>query len=174
MKTNNGKWKQWFASDAAAGARSTLKAGAEIGAPALNKQTSDEVKKILQVSDKTSLTQGTGNDDAWQHLLSLNLSDLRKCVATELEELRRNQSDLDRRRQHGWRKITTGFQDFVITFDKFLEGYSGVVEIVKEADARYGGAATAMLAVLFAVSLPNHQLCTLTHTPSLKDNKVEG
>ena len=56
------------------------------------------------------------------------------------------------RRKKGLRKFPALLQTFMTRFADFLEAYSGIVEIVKEADSQYGGLAYSTLSLLLLVS----------------------
>ena len=56
------------------------------------------------------------------------------------------------KRKKGLRKLPTLLQSFMTHFADFLEAYSGIVEIVKQADSQYGGLAYSTLSLLLLVS----------------------
>lgn len=86
-------------------------------------------------------------------LLSLSLSELIVHVEHQKKEMENGAQAWQKKRSHGWKRVGTGLQQFVVDFDSFLSGFSGVVEVVKAADNAYGGAATLALSVFFSVSI---------------------
>jgi hypothetical protein len=86
--------------------------------------------------------------------------DLNKLVCKEKEKVEEGlqraalaQAKLDSERLHGPRKAGQALQSALVTFSKFLESYSGIVEVVKLADQQYGGLAYSILSVFLIVSL---------------------
>ncbi len=55
------------------------------------------------------------------------------------------------KRKKGLRKLPTLLQTFMTRFADFLEAYSGIVEIVKQADSQYGGLAYSTVSLLLLV-----------------------
>lgn len=86
-------------------------------------------------------------------LLSLSLGELIVHVEHQKKEMEDGAQAWQKERSRGWRRAGTGLQQFVVDFDSFLSGFSGVVEVVKAADNAYGGAATLALSVFFSVSI---------------------
>jgi hypothetical protein len=59
------------------------------------------------------------------------------------------------RRSSGVQKASTQLQSALRRFKQFLECYSGLVEIIKQADTQYGGLAYATLSVFLVVCKAN-------------------
>ena len=55
------------------------------------------------------------------------------------------------KRKKGLRKLPTLLQTFMTRFADFLEAYSGIVEIIKQADSQYGGLAYSTVSLLLLV-----------------------
>jgi hypothetical protein len=90
---------------------------------------------------------------------SMSLDDLSAYVASELSSLDTAHKGLEKRRFRGLHKVTARTQKFMTEFDRFVNAYSGIVNIVAMADAQYGGVACATLAVLFSVRhFPPHMV----------------
>ncbi|KAK6074953.1 hypothetical protein SCUP234_07952 [Seiridium cupressi] len=147
-------WRSWYKSNDATSVRDILQRQVPINRPQLARETSSELWQIVKTAKKTVQPS---NADVWTQAGDLALDDLRRYVQSETRALRDAQSDLSRRRHVGWKKVTTGTQQFALTFGQFLGAYSGVVSIVKEIDSNYGGAATVTLSLLYAITdqLPN-------------------
>ena len=86
-------------------------------------------------------------------LNEMSLETLSQYVRAETASLQGAKSDLDDKRTKGVHRAYARTEQFMVEFDRFLTVYSGVVNILSSADAQYGGVATAMLALLFAVRL---------------------
>lgn len=59
------------------------------------------------------------------------------------------------RRSHGVHKVGAHIQNFATNLAKFVEAYSGIVEVVKSAGGPYGSAGYSALSCLLAVSTLN-------------------
>ena len=145
---NADDWRAWFASPAADAAKQTLASTKEHGPPRIGAKT--EAELVGGLAKRRKQLDGA---DLYAALESVTLDDLRGYVAEHATTAVTAAADeWDRKRTAGWRRTRTGFQRFAMTFDRFLAGFQGVVEIVKLADNQYGGAATQVLSILFAVS----------------------
>ncbi|KAK9794104.1 hypothetical protein SCARD494_05681 [Seiridium cardinale] len=140
-------WRSWYKSNDATPVRDILQRQIPINRPQLARETSSELWQIVKAAKKTVQPS---NADVLTQAGDLALDDLRRYIQSETRALRDAQSDLSRKRHVGWKKVTTGTQQFALTFGQFLGAYSGVVSIVKEIDSNYGGAATATLSLLYA------------------------
>lgn len=69
------------------------------------------------------------------------------------------------RHQSPFRKAATVFQTSMTTFSRFLESFSGIVEIAKAADQQYGGLAYGTLSVM---------LCVFVHKTQREEALDEG
>lgn len=159
-RTNSTDWQTWFASPDAAAANQTLastKAIAAKGAATakLGAKTESELLGGLARRRRRLLLNSKGVEDLYAALEGATLDDLREYVAEHATvNVVEASEQWNRKRNVGWRRARTGFQRFAMSFDRFLSGFQGVVEIVKMADGQYGGMATQVLSILFAVGLP--------------------
>ena len=71
-----------------------------------------------------------------------------------------------KRRKTGLRRYPALLQTFMTRFADFLEAYSGIVEIVKQADSQYGGLAYTTLSLLLLVSDRGMNRCRSTSLTS--------
>lgn len=127
-----------------------------------NKETSLELVKIVEGSSIKVVP--TSQNELWNEMSSMSLGSLQGYVRGQTELLDDAQAQLQVQRKVGWRRVTTKFQKFAKTFDQFLTAYSGIVEIVKQADGHYGGLASATLSLLYAVRPQiSQKLFLLTH-----------
>ena len=74
-------------------------------------------------------------------------------ASAELIRARIAQSSWITRRSMGLRKFPKKLQSFITTFSDFLECYSGIVEVVKQADSQFGGLAYSTLSLLLIVRM---------------------
>jgi hypothetical protein len=91
-------------------------------------------------------------------LNSMPLEVLQAYVESESKTLKEAESHLEQKRSKGLHKIVLKAQNSLVTFDRFLTAYSGIVDILQGVDAQYGGVASATLSLPCAVSLPEHSL----------------
>ena len=75
-----------------------------------------------------------------------------ESATTELESAQARNIAWSAKRKRGLRKLPTLLQTFITRFADFLEAYSGIVEIVKQADSQYGGLAYSTVSLLLLVS----------------------
>ena len=69
----------------------------------------------------------------------------------ELDLAQAKNSAWSAKRKKGLRKLPTLLQTFMTRFADFLEAYSGIVEIIKQADSQYGGLAYSTVSLLLLV-----------------------
>ncbi|KAH6881928.1 hypothetical protein BKA58DRAFT_433709 [Alternaria rosae] len=100
--------------------------------------------------NETTLTESKKESDLLQSLNAMPLHVLSTYVHKHAEDLGAAHTALDRKRSDGVRKTWSETERFVMQFDRFLNAYSGILDIVKTADAQYGGVAGATLALLFS------------------------
>lgn len=88
-----------------------------------------------------------------------NRDAIRKFGEGELEKLMSQNLELAARRMthhHGyegfWRKVGHNAVRFTKTVSDYFEAYSGIIEIMKDADQHYGGVAYATISLLLIVS----------------------
>lgn len=72
-------------------------------------------------------------------------------ASTELTRAQEVQSSWRTRRNTGLRKFPKKLQSFMKTFSDFLACYSGIVEIVQQADNQFGGLAYSTLSLFLIV-----------------------
>ena len=75
-----------------------------------------------------------------------------EAASSEIELAEAKNIIWSNKRKSGLRKLPTILQSFMTRFADFLEAYSGVVEIVKQADSQYGGLAYSTISLLLLVS----------------------
>ncbi|KAI4628387.1 hypothetical protein J4E80_002525 [Alternaria sp. BMP 0032] len=113
-----------------------------------------ELRSILNsVPEKcdATLTDPKKESDLLQSLNAMPLDVLSTYVHKHAEDLGVAHTALDQKRSDGVRKAWSKTERFVMQFDRFLNAYSGILDIVKTADAQYGGVAGSTLALLFSV-----------------------
>lgn len=160
MAKNDGvkvDWGAWFESPDAEPAKRTLASTKDVvvagAASGIGGRTESELLGTL--ARRRKRRDGGDVEDLYAALEAASLEDLRAYVAEHATAaVGSAAAQWDRKRNAGWRRARTGFQRFAMTFDRFLAGFQGVVEIVKMADSQYGGAATQVLSILFAVGPP--------------------
>jgi hypothetical protein len=87
----------------------------------------------------------------------MSLEDLSTYVRNQTETLEGAQITLKERRSKGLHKVSAGAQKFLSEFGRFVDAYSGIVDIVKLVDSQHGGVACATLALPFSVRLSPSQ-----------------
>lgn len=105
-------------------------------------------------------------------LATMTLEDLSAYMSKQRTELASAQAGLEEKRTQGFHKVTAKTQKFMLEFDRFLDAYSGVVNIVMFVDAQYGGVACATLALLFSVRSSRNSHVLLTNR--VQDCEDEG
>jgi hypothetical protein len=149
-KTRKLEWRAWFASPDAAGAKAELEAARLLQPPGV---TPDITVELLRISRSTK-SHLKPDPQLHSSLESLDIQDLQRHIAGQIPLLAGALGEWDDKRTRGWRKGRTKAQNFVISFDRFLKAFSGILEIAKLADEQYGGAATKIFSLLWAVSCP--------------------
>ena len=74
-----------------------------------------------------------------------------ELASSELELAEAKNIIWSNNRKSGLRKVPALLQTFMTRFADFLEAYSGIVEIVKQADSQYGGLAYSTISLLLLV-----------------------
>ena len=82
-----------------------------------------------------------------------SIAGLERLVGEYLPAAAHEKNKLDERRGKGAKQVSTEIQQFAKTFADFLGCYSQIVDIVKEADAQFGGVAVQTLSLLLVVGL---------------------
>jgi len=98
-------------------------------------------------------TQKVGVEDISVMLETMSLENLSRYVSSQTQVLQDAHTNLQERRSEGLHKVTAGTQKFLSEFGRFVNAYSGIVDIVMLVDAQHGGVACATLALLFSVRL---------------------
>ncbi|RYP28501.1 hypothetical protein DL767_007180 [Monosporascus sp. MG133] len=140
-------WVQWFDGEGSQEAKRKLKESEYIDAPVLDKEVALKLAQIAKCDAATS------ERELREKLKTLSLAELQAYVAQEKDILEKEEATWRGKRRKGLKRLTTTLQSFTETFDRFLKGYSGVVEVARLADSLYGGAATASLAILFTTAM---------------------
>ena len=101
-----------------------------------------------------------------------------EAASSELELAEAKNIAWSNKRNSGLRKFPALLQSFMTRFADFLEAYSGIVEIVKQADSQYGGLAYSTLSLLLLVSdgaMNRYHLTSLNYRlPSTNLSKKKG
>ena len=84
--------------------------------------------------------------------LEARIDQLRKQVETELAHADASRRTLKDRRERGVHKLSVNIQGFLVDFSLFINGYSGIVEMVKAADNQFGGLAWGTLSVFLSIA----------------------
>lgn len=90
-----------------------------------------------------------------------------KIIKDEVEIALSEKEKSDSKHQHGIRRAGKIIQSALTKFSAFLDSYSCVVEVVKQADQQYGGLAYSILSVFLIVS-------TEFFKPIIRINGVAG
>lgn len=145
-------WKEWFSTSKAKDAKNILETGRKQceDQSVVPRPVAAELRRVAKQGGKTTTAPVTDTGTP-ADLESLTLAQLRGYVSFDLSTLNNEELSWQEKRKTGWRKVTAGVTQFVQDFDTFLSRFSGVVEIVNMADSQYGGAATLVLSVFFAV-----------------------
>lgn len=93
------------------------------------------------------------NVDILDRLNSVPLEQLSSYVKYEVAKMEGADARLAQKRSKGIHKAAAQAQDFTITFDQFLKAYSGIVDVLKQADSQYGNVASATLSLFYAVNV---------------------
>jgi hypothetical protein len=157
-------WKLWLGSEEAAQARSILQRARESALPKFSKTTAKELTYIIRRHLKSETMTKLSESEIRDQIKSIPLDELCGYVKEQMNKLQTANADLQMKRRSGWRRATTGFQEFAETFDRFLKAYSGIVDLAQLADAQYGGVAFATLSLFFAVSIFTHSSFTRFQT----------
>lgn len=73
-------------------------------------------------------------------------------METELVHTEASSANLKDRRRRGAHKLSANVQKFLVGFSGFINGYSGIVEIVKVADSQLGGLAWGTLSIFLSIA----------------------
>jgi hypothetical protein len=117
----------------------------------------EELERIAKAGGRSKLEPAPGEvepKDPLAMLKRMSLQDLSAYVSGQTEALNNAHVSLEEKRSKGLHKISSRTQSFVSEFDRFVNAYSGIVNIVMLVDAQHGGVACATLALLFSVGNP--------------------
>jgi hypothetical protein len=93
-----------------------------------------------------------------------DLATLQKLVSDAANQVLLLEKEVKKRRSaRSISKSGLALQEFTSTFARFLDIYSGVVDISKEADVHYGGLICSALSLLVVVSILHQALVTITN-----------
>jgi hypothetical protein len=147
------EWRHWFTSAEADDTKKQLLATDPQDVPEFGQDARLELASIgKQEGGKKRVIE----TDLRGYLGSLTIEDLKVHVAQQAGLLETAEGHWDQKRNRGLRKTRTNVQRFISSFDRFLQGFSGVVEMARMADDCYGGAATTVLSVFYAVRMKLH------------------
>jgi hypothetical protein len=121
--------------------------------PKLGTKVRIELKAIIRHSQSPveSTSQTNEEDLDIDSLRSISLAQLSTYVDAEVNKMRYANGILNQKRSNGLRKRAMQLQNFAVTFSRFLQAYSGIVNIFQAVDTQYGNVAFATLSLLFAV-----------------------
>ena len=142
------EWRHWFASAEADDAKKQLLAAGPHNVPDFGQDAKMELAGIGKMGEGKQRATET---ELREYLGSLTIEDLQVHVAHQARLLETAEGQWDQKRNKGYRKTRTNVQRFISSFDRFLQGFAGVVEMAKMADNAYGGAATTVLSVFYTV-----------------------
>ncbi|KAF2086543.1 hypothetical protein K490DRAFT_66736 [Saccharata proteae CBS 121410] len=106
--------------------------------PPLGKKIKSELNIYLSKSSSNSKEKTVEQDKLFDALETMSVETLEQYASIGMNDMGRANSNLRRQREHGSKKITTGFQKFSRTFEDFLKAYSGILGILQVADSQYG------------------------------------
>lgn len=99
--------------------------------------------------------QGASSKTLTDLRITKDLGQLRGIVECEFAKAMKAKEGLDKRREARFclAKAGNSVQVFMSDFSKFLEAYSGLCNVAKAADAKFGGLVTESLSLLLVVSV---------------------
>ena len=116
----------------------------------------DSSSSFKSISAKCAQVETTASDQIQSKEDLFKVIDS-KIVDSELTSLEAHKLLWSAQRKKGLRMFPRLLQSFMTRFADFLEAYSGIVEIVKQADSQYGGLAYSTLSLLLLViRLPSY------------------
>ncbi|CAN9156713.1 unnamed protein product [Alternaria alternata] len=122
--------------------------------PKATRKMKEELERIAKAGGRSKLEPAPGEvepKDPLAMLKRMSLQDLSAYVSGQTEALNNAHVSLEEKRSKGLHKISSRTQSFVSEFDRFVNAYSGIVNIVMLVDAQHGGVACATLALLFSM-----------------------
>jgi hypothetical protein len=120
--------------------------------PKLGKKCRSELAK-LAFGGSQAATGTHQSEDLVSQLNSMTIDQLSTYLESEASGLGASRSDFEERRHTATSKFTGALQRSIVSFQEFLQTFSGIVTIVSAADAQFGGVACAALSLLFVVSI---------------------
>ncbi|KAI1741361.1 hypothetical protein F4680DRAFT_75147 [Xylaria scruposa] len=152
-----GSWDKWFPesdrSDEIKPAKAVLQDARRFlneQLPKLGKGVRGELDAIIRHDQSLIESTLENKEDLIEHISSMPLDQLSDYVDSRVIQMRRAGEELNQRRASGFHRQAKRFQDFAVTFSRFLHAYSGIVSIMQNADLQYGNVAFATLSLLFA------------------------
>jgi hypothetical protein len=98
----------------------------------------EELERIAKAGGRSKLEPAPGEvepKDPLAMLKRMSLQDLSAYVSGQTEALNNAHVSLEEKRSKGLHKISSRTQSFVSEFDRFVNAYSGIVNIVMLVDA---------------------------------------
>ena len=139
--------------------------------PKFGNETKAELIAVI-CHNKQSAQLGLQNKEyVLSQLDTTPLSQLLDYVDSEVRKMEGADANWSRKRRD---KKATRFQDFAVTFNRFLKAYSGIVNIVGGTDFRFSHLAFATLSLLFVVSTGEMQIVQLETAYRNIDREDEG
>ncbi|KAI3337621.1 hypothetical protein HD806DRAFT_518422 [Xylariaceae sp. AK1471] len=118
--------------------------------PKLGMKVQSELNAIICHNQRSVESPLQTKEDLINRLDSIPLEQLSAYVDSEVKRMKDADLNLIQKKSKGFHMRATQLQNFAVTFSRFLQAYSGIVNIVQTADAQYGNVAFAALSLLFA------------------------
>ncbi|KAI0110863.1 hypothetical protein GGR51DRAFT_510246 [Nemania sp. FL0031] len=118
--------------------------------PKLGRKVQSEFNAIICYNKSSDESRKEREENLIKYINSLSLEQLSSYVDYTTNNMRDAGEELNQKRSSGFRKRANQLQDFAVTFNRFLQAYSGIVSIVQNADSQYGNVAFAALSLLFS------------------------
>ncbi|KAH7398261.1 hypothetical protein BKA66DRAFT_605371 [Pyrenochaeta sp. MPI-SDFR-AT-0127] len=118
-----------------------------------NSRIKEELERIVASRQRKKSEVSRKHDEKEELsnlLVTMPLEDLSTYINNQTSGLASAKAGLEEKRSQGFHKVSAKAQKFMLEFDRFLDAYSGIVNVVKLVDAQYGGVASATLAILFS------------------------
>lgn len=139
--------------------------------PKLGNETIAELIAVIRHNKQSAQPGLQSREDVLSQLDTIPLSQLSDYVDSEVRKMEGADANWSQKRRD---KRTTRFQDFAVTFSRFLKAYSGIVDIVGGVDHQFGYVAFSTLSLLFAVSTGEMQTVQLEVSYRNIDREDEG
>jgi hypothetical protein len=127
--------------------------------PRLGRTIKNEFSAVIHLTRQQQSTEQQAplpddahNDDViLRQLKDTNFEQLSIYVDVQVQKMENANTNFIAKRSKGVRKLGARFQELVVTFNRFLKAYSGIVEVMQNADSQFGNVAFSTPSLLFAV-----------------------